>query len=109
MIFLNSNDDIELGACGLLRSDHSRGHAGGMGWLKVHFGLFVGYFFSKIAWGLRWCMDEKPGQTISIKLAPTCSLVQYEVSEQVSSKCVVPKKSYLILKFIIFYLIMIFR
>ena len=94
---------------GLLRSDHSRGLAGGMSWLKVHFGLFVGYFFSKIAWGLRWCMDEKPGQTISIKLAPTCSLVQYEVSEQVSSKCVLPKKSYLYLKIIIFYLIMIFR
>ena len=102
---MNFNDDIGLGAtgaCGLLRSDHSRGHGGGMGWLKVHFGLFVGCIFSKIAWGLRWCMDEIPTNTISIKLAPTCSLVQYEASEKVSSKCVVPKKMKSDLRIIIF-------
>ena len=42
---MNFNEDIELGACELLRSDHSRGRAGGLGWLEVCFGLFVGRFF----------------------------------------------------------------
>ena len=39
-----------------------------------------------------WCMDAKYSNTIPMKLASTCSLVRYEVTYKVSSKCVEPEK-----------------